>query len=222
MKKLAIAIGLLLLGSTLPAIAQQVVLPCYKVGQTSCNPVSAVNPLPVSGTITTTPSGQQNVNLNQINGATVSAGNPLPVSLTAVANVTGNVASASADSGAPVKTGGKYNTTLPTFANGQRGDTQIDSFGRTFTTSTSASYLTGQVSVGTTATLVALGTATSTLTRITNLGTTDVFCGFNTVSITTGDLLVGTKGASITFPTSTHVYCVVGTGTATVSYTQFN
>lgn len=41
----------------------------------------------------------------------------------------GNVASGAADSGNPVKIGGKYNSTLPTFTNGQRGDAQIDAWG---------------------------------------------------------------------------------------------
>jgi hypothetical protein len=39
--------------------------------------------------------------------------------------VTGNVASGAADSGNPVKVGGVYNSTLPTFTNGQRGDLQV-------------------------------------------------------------------------------------------------
>lgn len=40
--------------------------------------------------------------------------------------VRGGVGSAAADSGNPVKTGGKYNSTKPTFTDGQRGDTQIE------------------------------------------------------------------------------------------------
>lgn len=54
-------------------------------------------------------------------------------SVGSVANqiVVGNVASGAADSGAPVKTGGVYNSTQPTFTNAQRGDTQIDSKGNT-------------------------------------------------------------------------------------------
>lgn len=43
--------------------------------------------------------------------------------------VQGDVASAAADSGNPVKTGGKYNSTPPVFTNGQRGDFQIDPYG---------------------------------------------------------------------------------------------
>jgi len=43
----------------------------------------------------------------------------------------GNVAAAASDSGNPVKTGGKYNSTKPTYTNGQRGDTQIEINGAT-------------------------------------------------------------------------------------------
>lgn len=40
--------------------------------------------------------------------------------------VIGNVASGTADAGAPVKTGGRNNTTRPTLTDGQRGDNQLD------------------------------------------------------------------------------------------------
>lgn len=43
--------------------------------------------------------------------------------------VQGAVASGVADTGNPVKIGGKYNATLPTFADGQRGDAQIGTRG---------------------------------------------------------------------------------------------
>ena len=46
---------------------------------------------------------------------------------TTVPNVTGNVAAGATDSGPPVKVGGKYNSTLPTLTDGQRGDAQLDS-----------------------------------------------------------------------------------------------
>jgi hypothetical protein len=39
----------------------------------------------------------------------------------------GKVAAGVTDSGNPVKVGGKYNSTLPTLTNGQRGDLQLDS-----------------------------------------------------------------------------------------------
>jgi hypothetical protein len=43
--------------------------------------------------------------------------------------VVGSIASGTADSGNPVKVGGKYNSTKPTFTDGQRGDFQIDTKG---------------------------------------------------------------------------------------------
>lgn len=43
--------------------------------------------------------------------------------------VVGNVASGAADSGNPVKVGGRYNLTNPTLADGQRGDLQLGSRG---------------------------------------------------------------------------------------------
>jgi len=45
------------------------------------------------------------------------------------AQVVGNVASGSADSGNGVKVSGVYNTTVPALTNGQRGDIQVDSRG---------------------------------------------------------------------------------------------
>lgn len=75
------------------------------------------------------PSGTQDVNLTQIQGAAPSATNPLWVSPATASTpwvVGGNAASGAADSGNPVKSGGVYNTTNPTLINGQRGDTQMD------------------------------------------------------------------------------------------------
>ena len=53
-------------------------------------------------------------------------------------NSLGNVASGATDSGNPVKVGGVYNPTLPTFSAGQRGDLQVDSQGRLLITGTLA------------------------------------------------------------------------------------
>jgi hypothetical protein len=46
-------------------------------------------------------------------------------------NVGGNIASGSADSGNPVKVGGRYNVTQPTLSDGQRGDIQLGTRGST-------------------------------------------------------------------------------------------
>lgn len=53
--------------------------------------------------------------------------------LAGVLRVGGNVASGASDSGNPVKVGGKYNSTLPTLANGQRGDFQLGARGQVAT-----------------------------------------------------------------------------------------
>lgn len=213
MKKL-LTLAAFLLASSLPALAQQIVLPCAKVGQTSCAPVSATSPLPVTGTLTTTPSGTQTVT----GTVTLGAGAAAVGTVTAV----GNVASGVADSGNPVKVGGKYNTAFPALTNGQRGDLQLDASGRVITTTTSTSFVTGQISIGTTATQIPLSQTNLGFYRLTNMGTTDVFCGPSGVTTTTGELLTGTKGSMLTYPVIALVYCVVATGTQTVSYSVFN
>lgn len=58
---------------------------------------------------------------------------PLPTGTNTIGAVTGNVASGATDSGNPIKTGGKYNTTAPTLDNGDRGDTQLDVAANTLT-----------------------------------------------------------------------------------------
>jgi hypothetical protein len=50
------------------------------------------------------------------------------------AQVVGNIASAATDSGNPVKVGGVYNSTQPTFTNGQRGDLQLSPRGAVYVT----------------------------------------------------------------------------------------
>lgn len=73
-------------------------------------------------------------------GGTPSASSPLPVGFynptggalidpSLPAEVVGSVAAAATDSGKPVKTGGVYNATPPTYTTGQRGDTQLDTRG---------------------------------------------------------------------------------------------
>lgn len=49
--------------------------------------------------------------------------------VTATAIASGDIASGSADSGNPVKVAGKYNSTKPSFSDGQRGDLQLTSRG---------------------------------------------------------------------------------------------
>lgn len=68
-----------------------------------------------------------------VNEGDIGSTNPLPVTgtigITGTIPVAGNVASGSSDAGNPIKIGARYNSTLPTFTDGQRGDLQIDSRG---------------------------------------------------------------------------------------------
>lgn len=74
---------------------------------------------PVSGTVTANAGTNLNTSALALD-ATLTGGNQ---------QVQGNIAAGIADSGNPVKAGGKYNVTAPTYADGQRGDIQIDSRG---------------------------------------------------------------------------------------------
>jgi hypothetical protein len=86
----------------------------------------------------------------------------------------------------------------------------------------------GQVSVGTTATLV--GDATDRITLIlTNDGTADIFCGPSTVTTSTGKrvapqaslTLSDTPSAWSALPSAAvPLYCVTATGTVSVSFLE--
>lgn len=148
--------------------------------------VSGSNPLPVAATIT--PSGTQDVNLSQVGGTAVVTGG-----VAGLAAVGGNVASGATDSGNPVKVGGKYNATLPTFTDGQRGDLQQDVNGNV------RALVSGFSTAGTDAAsnnIIFMGNATvqSAALRLSGTGT----WGFNgatwdrTRSIVTGTNSIGT------------------------------
>ncbi len=78
---------------------------------------------------------------------------------------------------------------------------------------------TGQVAVGTSATLIAAAApgARSSIT-ITNTAATAVYLGGSGVTTATGLLLPATIGASVTLNFSGALYGVVTTGSVTVSY----
>lgn len=79
---------------------------------------------------------------------------------------------------------------------------------------------TGQVTISTTATLIAAARPERTSVTLVNGGATDVFIGGPAVTITTGVLLVGTKGTQLPLYGGESVYGVVGTGTAVVSFVE--
>lgn len=86
-----------------------------------------------------------------------------------------------------------------------------------YITGSSTSITTQQVSVGTTAVQVCGAHPTRHSATIENLGTTQVFIGANGVTTTSGALLVGTAGSSITIPTTASIFAIVATGTQSVS-----
>ncbi len=85
-----------------------------------------------------------------------------------------------------------------------------------------ANLATGQATVATTAggTQIVAARAGRSSVTITNLGTTDVFVGNSGLTTATGQLLTGTKGASITINTSAAVFGIVGTGSQAVSFIE--
>jgi len=118
-------------------------------GVTSCTPATSSNPVPVTvvsggggGTVTidqTTPGTTNGVSVAQLGTGTINTGNgtagtgTLRVSVasdsTGALIANGGIASGAADSGNPVKVGGRYNSTPPTLTNGQRGDLQLNASG---------------------------------------------------------------------------------------------
>lgn len=85
-----------------------------------------------------------------------------------------------------------------------------------------ANFTPAQVSVGATATVIAAartgaaGTGRVSIT-ITNTTTTAIYLGGSGVTTSTGTMLPGVVGASVTINTTAAVYGIVATGTATVT-----
>jgi hypothetical protein len=78
---------------------------------------------------------------------------------------------------------------------------------------------TAQVSVDNSGTtLIVAANPTRQAVIITNLGTNDVYIGYASgVTTSTGDILVGTKGAFVTIPTTAALYGVVSSTSQSVS-----
>lgn len=82
-------------------------------------------------------------------------------------------------------------------------------------------FSTGQATVTGTATLIVAANASRSGLVITNTGTTDVYLIENSSGTTsTGQLLPGTKGASLGFTTTGAVYGITGGGTAVLTFLQ--
>lgn len=78
----------------------------------------------------------------------------------------------------------------------------------------------GQVALSSSATQVVSTRATRRAVTIVNLSTTDIYVGNTGVTTSTGQLLLGSKGAAITIETVTAVFAIVTTGTPSVSYLE--
>jgi hypothetical protein len=84
---------------------------------------------------------------------------------------------------------------------------------------TATAIATGQVSVGTGATLICTTRATRRCLTIINTGTQDVYVGITGVTVGTGILIVGAKGAGLVINTSAAVYGIAGSA-QTVTYLE--
>jgi hypothetical protein len=82
-------------------------------------------------------------------------------------------------------------------------------------------FTTGQTTVTSAATQIVPTNAARSGIQITNLGTTDVYLIENTSGTTaTGHLLLGVKGASVSFSTTSAVYGITGGASQTVTWLQ--
>lgn len=92
----------------------------------------------------------------------------------------GNTAAGAADSGNPVKIGGKYNATPPTLTDGQRGDLQLDSTGNVRVGLGTNGYPIGATAVQSSSGNVANASAVATLAAA--VGKTTYITGFQVTS----------------------------------------
>lgn len=82
-------------------------------------------------------------------------------------------------------------------------------------------FITGQTTITGTATQIVPANAARSGIQITNLGTTDVWLIENTSGTTaTGHLLLGVKGASVSFSTTSAVYGITSGSSQAVSWLQ--
>lgn len=80
-------------------------------------------------------------------------------------------------------------------------------------------FRTGQVSVLGAATLIVTANASNSGIQITNLGTTDVWLGENSsITTSTGHLLAGSKGSSVSFSTTGNIYGITSGASQSVSF----
>lgn len=84
----------------------------------------------------------------------------------------------------------------------------------------SNSFATGQVALATTASQVAAERTTRRSITIVNTSTIDVYVGGTGVTTTTGQLLLGVKGASLTLEVTGAIHAIATSGTPTVTFVE--
>lgn len=135
--------------------------------------------------------------------------------------VTGNTASATTDSGNPVKIGGVYNSTAPAFTSGQRGDIQLTSKGELITTSQDIANSTASISVQDTASVVSTGAnGQSIITGVATTSSTASIAGTGTSSFAIN--VSGTFTGTLQFERSldnNSTWTVIGAFAAGTNYT---
>lgn len=125
---------------------------------------------------------------------------------------------------------GRYVAAPPgTLVDGALSAPLMDNYGQlkvvpvgTITTSSigTANFSTGQVALASTATQIVSSRSTRRSITIINLSTTDMYIGGSGVTTSTGQLLLGVKGAAITMEVVGAIYGIVATGTPSVSFEE--
>lgn len=182
----------------------------YDAGGTNAAAVSAAGAVkvdgsavtqPVSGTVlvsnsgfATTQSGAWTVAVSSVAGAIAATqSGAWIVSSTGTTTIGGDVASGATDSGNPVKVGGVFRQALPTFADGQRGDLQLDSHGNLKTVLQNGTLAADITQVNATAISTAEGASDAGTTRV-SLGSDAGLLTFSKLS--TADTNLNTIKAS--------------------------
>jgi hypothetical protein len=155
-----------------------------------------VNHAQTAGTTTSTNNGAADAGTQRVTIANDSTGQII---------ARGNAASGATDSGNPIKVAGKYNSTPPTFTDGQRGDLQLDASGNLKTA------VTGTISIANNSAVnvaQVAGTTTDTNSGVKSAGTQRVVLATDQPQLTNA---LKVDGSATTQPVSGTVTANMGT-----------